>query len=175
MTNEQIIWINQIKQGNELAAYQIYQAFSKAMYNTLIRITGNNEIAKDLLQDGFVRAFKNIHQLDDPQSFAGWIKRIMVNIGLEYIRKKKVAYEIIDEAEEVAEFLEESLIDDESIHRAIKELPDGCRTVFCLYLLEGYKHAEIADELGISESTSKTQLMHAKKLMKQKLEHLYAN
>ena len=160
-----------------MAAFNIYNSYSKTMYNTLIRITSNSEVAKDLLQEAFVKAFKKISDLEDPKAFAGWLKRIVVNTGIEYARKKKFEFEeLSSEAEDMEEEIEDGLgIAPEVLHSAIKELPDGCRTVLTLHLLEGYKHSEVADELGISESTSKTQFRHAKILLKEKLQHLYAN
>jgi RNA polymerase sigma factor (sigma-70 family) len=176
VTETQITWINQLKQGNELAAFNLYNDYSKAMYNTLTRITSDSEIAKDLLQEAFVKAFKKVSELDEPKAFGGWLKRIVVNTGLEHVRKKKCVFEEIENHLEDQEELDDGLvIESETIHQAIKELPDGCRTVLCLFLLEGYKHSEIAKELGISESTSKTQYRHAKILLKKKLIHHYEN
>ena len=137
-------------------------------------MTNDAEIAKDLLQEAFVKAFRKIHDLEDPKAFGGWLKRIVVNIGLEHARRKKYYFEDINEQEEAEnEEIDGSLIDDKTLHDAIKELPDGCRTVLCLHLLEGFKHKEIAEQLDISESTSKTQFRHAKKLLKTKLQHHY--
>lgn len=144
------------------------------MYSTLIRMTNDAEIAKDLLQEAFVKAFRKIDNLDDPKAFAGWLKRIVVNTGLEHVRKRKYEFDDVHEIEELEEELKnESLIDDRTLHEAIQSLPDGCRTVLCLHLLEGFKHKEIAKQLDISESTSKTQFRHAKTLLKKKLEHHY--
>ncbi|WP_370086127.1 RNA polymerase sigma factor [Ekhidna sp.] len=174
MTKTQIVWINQLKKGNELAAFNLYNSYSKAMYSTLTRITNDTEAAKDLLQEAFVKAFNRIGDLDEPKAFAGWLKRIVVNTGLEYARKKKYFFENIEEQAELeSEELDEKLIDNTTLHNAIKDLPDGCRTVLCLHLIEGYKHKEIADQLGITESTSKTQYRHAKQLLKTKLQHHY--
>ncbi|MEM7298010.1 MAG: sigma-70 family RNA polymerase sigma factor [Bacteroidota bacterium] len=176
MTEDQFVWINQLKKGNELAAFNLYNSYSNAMYSTLMRMTNDVEIAKDLLQEAFVKAFGKIDSLEDPQAFPGWLKRIVVNTGLEYVRKKKVDFDDIDEVKDPEMDIENGeLIDNETIHEAIKELPDGCRTVLCLHLIEGYKHKEIANQLDISESTSKTQYRHAKELLRKKLAHHYAN
>lgn len=177
MTEVQQVWINQLKQGNELAAFNIYNSYSKAMYNTLIRITGDSEIAKDLLQEAFVKAFKKIDTLDDTRAFAGWLKRIVVNTGVEYLRKNKHVFEeITNETEGMEEEIDEGMaIEPEHLHEAINELPAGCRSVLSLHLFEGYKHAEIAQKMNISESTSKTQFRHAKALLKKKLELIYAH
>lgn len=174
MTETQIVWINQLKNGNELAAFNLYNSYSKAMYSTLTRMTNDTEAAKDLLQEAFVKAFRKIHDLDEPMAFAGWLKRIVVNTGLEHVRKRQYHFEDIEEqADFENEEVEEKLVDSKTLHEAIKELPDGCRTVLCLHLLEGFKHKEIANQLGITESTSKTQFRHAKKLLKTKLQHHY--
>ena len=174
MTETQIVWIKQLKKGNELAAFNLYNSYAKAMYSTLTRMTNDNDVAKDLLQEAFVRAFRKIGDLEDPMAFAGWLKRIVVNIGLEYIRKRKIYFEDIQDQQDLkSEELDEKLVDNKTLHNAIKELPDGCRTVLCLHLLEGYKHREIAEQLGITESTSKTQFRHAKQLLKTKLQHHY--
>ena len=133
----------------------------------------DEDIAKDLLQEAFIKAFNNLEKLTEIKAFGGWLKRIVVNTGLEYIRKKKYVFEDIDEVSidlEDEPFEECDVI---AIHNAIKELPDGCRTVLSLHIFEGYKHFEIADQLGISESTSKTQFRHAKQLLKKKLTHIY--
>lgn len=176
MTEEQTVWIKQLKKGNELAAFNLYNSYSTAMYSTLTRMVNDEEQAKDLLQEAFIKAFKKINDLDEPLAFGGWLKRIVVNTGLEHIRKKKYDFDDVDMIEHIEEDIEnEQLIEDEIIHQAIKSLPDGCRTVVCLHLLEGFKHKEIADQLGISESTSKTQYRHAKLLLKKKLEHHYEN
>ncbi|WP_421765269.1 RNA polymerase sigma factor [Ekhidna sp.] len=174
MTDTQIAWIKQLKKGNELAAYNLYNDYSKAMYNTLIRLTNDSEVAKDLLQEAFIKAFQRIHDLDDPKAFGGWLKRIVINRGLEHLRKSKVYFEDIeDQAEVISEEVDDRMIDNQTLHNAIKELPDGCRTVLSLHLLEGFKHKEIALQLNISESTSKTQFRHAKQLLKTKLQHHY--
>ena len=176
MTETQIVWIKQLKKGNELAALNLYNDFSKAMYNTLIRITGDTEIAKDLLQEAFIKAFRKIESLEEPKAFGGWLKRIVINAGLEYTRRNHTYFDTIEKIEESeSDEVNENLIDDTMLHAAIKNLPDGCRTVLTLHLLEGMKHSEIAEELSISESTSKTQYRHAKKLLKEKLQHHYEN
>ena len=160
-----------------MAAFNLYNNYSKAMYNALLRITNDPEEARDLLQESFVKAFRKIQDLDDPMAFGGWLKRIVVNTGLEHVRKRKYNYEDIENQPEAesdeSDEIDERLIDDEILHKAIKELPDGCRTILCLHLLEGFKHKEIAAKLDISESTSKTQFRHAKKLLKTKLQHHY--
>ena len=174
MTETQLVWINQLKKGNELAAFNLYNDYSKAMYNSLMRITNDAEVSKDLLQESFIKAFKKIDTLEDAKAFGGWLKRIVLNMGLEHVRSKKLQFEDVEDQLHIeSDEVEESLIDNETLHAAIKALPEGCRTILNLHLMEGYKHKEIAEQLGITESTSKTQFRHAKKLLKDKLQHHY--
>ncbi|MEM6737347.1 MAG: sigma-70 family RNA polymerase sigma factor [Bacteroidota bacterium] len=176
VTEEQTAWINQLKKGNELAAFNLYNCYSSAMYSTLVRMVNDKEMAKDLLQEAFIKAFKKIDGLAEPKAFAGWLKRIVVNTGLEHVRKQKYDFEDVTESEDFKDEVDDdTIIENETIHTAIKTLPDGCRTVLCLHLLEGYKHKEIAQQLGISESTSKTQYRHAKSLLKKRLIYHYEN
>lgn len=164
--------IQELKRGSESATTQIYQQYAKAMYNTLIRITGSTEEAQDLLQDAFIKAFQNIEKYRGESTFGAWLKRIVVNTGLEQVRKKKIKFEELNENFDVSGELTENFIPDPVlIHEEIKKLPNGSRTVLSLYLLEGYSHQEIADELDISVSTSKTQYMRAKLLLREKLKY----
>ena len=88
--------IQELKRGSESATTQIYQQYAKAMYNTLIRLTGNTDQAQDLLQDAFIKAFQNIEKYRGDSTFGAWLKRIVVNTGLEQIRKKKLHFFIHD-------------------------------------------------------------------------------
>ncbi|MFY0689501.1 MAG: RNA polymerase sigma factor [Cyclobacteriaceae bacterium] len=162
-----------VKQGNEEAARQLYRVYSQAMYNTLIRIVGNTSDAQDLLQEAFVEAFSNISSLRQSTAFAGWLKQIVVNKGLGFLRKRKMQFEKLgeewDAEDEMDDEQEEVKMSD--ILSAIDDLPSGARTVVLLHLIEEVSHKEIARELGISESTSKTQYMRGKRLLKEKLKN----
>ncbi len=162
-------WVDQLKNGDKTVARNIYDSYSKAMYNTLIRISGNSEDAQDLLQDSFIKAFQNIHSFRGESSFGSWLKRICINTGLEYLRKKKIEFEEFTENFDIGEEDLSVEMDPIVIHNAIKDLPDGCRTVLSLYLLEGYSHNEISSYLGISVSTSKTQYMRGKSMLRNQL------
>ena len=146
------------------------------MFSTLMRMLNNEDQAKDSLQEAFIKAFQKIHTLAESEAFGGWLKQIVINTGLEYVRKRKIDFEDIEDVPEIAVEIDNTQsIENETIHEAIKSLPEGCRTIICLHLLEGFKHREIADKLGIAESTSKTQYRHAKLLLKKKLMHHYEN
>jgi RNA polymerase sigma-70 factor (ECF subfamily) len=164
-------WIVELKNGDEAAARHLYKMYSKAMYNTLIRIAGNQEDAQDLLQEAFIKAFKNIETYRSDSTFGAWLKRIVVNTGLEFLRSRKIHFEVWDETipEPEMDSTENETYDINEIHEGIRQLPDGCRTVFSLYLLEGYTHDEIANQLKVSVSTSKTQYRRAKILLREQL------
>jgi RNA polymerase sigma factor (sigma-70 family) len=151
-------------EGDIKAQFMLYKNYSAAMYNIAIRITGNKMDAEDILQESFVTVFDRLKELDNHNAFGSWLKRIVINNSISLIRKRKNVFEDIDESvtgnEELPDEVDES-IDPSIVHDAIKELPDGSRAVLVLYALEGYKHREISDLLGISESTSKSQYRRA--------------
>ncbi len=137
------------------------------MYNVAVRIVNHDGEAEDVLQDAFLDAFQKIHDFRQTSTFGAWLKQIVVNRALNQLRNRKV--QLVD-IEEIIDIEEEESYDEEGINydvqrvnTAIQQLPDGFRTVLCLYLLEGYDHEEIADVMGIAESTSRTQYIRAKK------------
>lgn len=142
------------------------------MYNICLRITGNQDTAQDALQEAFISAFRHITSYRREASFGAWLKRIVVNTAISTIRSNQPLLVELDGqilgdvAEEPADDVELAL-KVETIKTAIQKLPHGFRVVFSLYLLEGYDHAEIAEVLGISVSTSKSQYNRAKKRLKQ--------
>ena len=159
--------------GDREAHFKLYKLYSKAMFNVCYRITGSEEDAEDALQDGFISAFRNLESYRGDATFGAWLKRIVVNKAINIIRKRKLELLADDdqldvvEEEEPAEYKSELTV--ERITAAIQQLPDGYRTVLSLYLLEGYDHQEIAEILGITESTSKSQLNRAKNKLKERL------
>jgi RNA polymerase sigma-70 factor (ECF subfamily) len=131
--------------------------------------------AEDMLQEGLISVFKEIKQYDpDKAAFAAWSNKIMVNASLQYLRKwKNLSFsQNIDDYED--HFTEQEgvyeKIGNKELTGMVQELPDGYRIVFNLYVMEGYKHKEIAEMLSISENTSKTQLLKAKNMLRTKLE-----
>jgi RNA polymerase sigma-70 factor (ECF subfamily) len=149
--------------------------YNRAMYNIGYRIVNNADEAKDVLQDAFISAFNNLESYRGDSSFGAWLKRIVVNKAINLVRKRR--FERLPESENW-DVKEELAVDEfegfpftvESVRRAIEELPDGYRVVLSLYLLEGYDHVEIAEILGITESTSKSQFNRSKKKLKEILE-----
>lgn len=143
------------------------------MYNVSYRITGREEDAQDVLQESFMSAYKNLQEYRGDAPFGAWLKRIVVNRSINAIRARKMELMPEDDSfdrmeEEPAEiYMEELTV--ERVRRAIMTLPDGYRSVLSLYLVEGYDHEEIAAILGISESTSKSQLNRAKTKLREQL------
>ena len=141
------------------------------MYNVALRITGEDMDAEDVLQDAFVSAFKNLSQYREDASFGAWLKRIVINKSLNLVKKRnRLAFEVSETAGEVVyewEDVPDHQMEVAAIKEAIKKLPDGFRAVLTLYLFEGYDHTEIAEIMGITVSTSKSQFNRAKKKLRE--------
>lgn len=164
--------VERAKRKDLLAMKVLYQCFAKEMLTLSHRMTQNMADAEDVVQEAFMLSFQKIHQLKEDNHYRAWLKRIVVNKSLILI-KKKVNFASLEQVVEIAETTEAPNwyegISFEKIKVAIHELPDGCRQIFTLYLLENYKHREIAKLLEISVSTSKSQYRYALKLMKKNL------
>ena len=165
--------IARCRAGDRDAHYRIYKLYSRSMYNVSFRITRRDEDAEDALQEAFISAFKNLDSYRADSTFGAWLKRIVVNKSINVLKKRRHEWMPEDEQwdvseeEQPGEYMEELTID--RVKKAIEELPDGYRTVLSLYLLEGYDHQEIAEIMGITESTSKSQLNRAKGKLREKL------
>lgn len=147
------------------------------MLAVCLRYVNDMETARDLLQDGFVRVFTNIHSYTGSGSFEGWLRKIFVNGALEYLRKSDVLRESTD-LENSAELVQpdSSAIENLSaaeLMKVIQELPAGFRTVFNMFAIEGYSHKEISEVLGITESTSRSQFTRARQLLQKRIKELY--
>ncbi len=165
-------------QNNSVAQYKIYNLYAKAMLNVAYRFCTNEADAEDILQEAFVSAFKNIKSFKGTASFGAWLKRIVINTALNHLKTKKIAFEEIKDSMEPVNEPEIDFEKDElsiqRIQEAMKRLPQGYRTVLTLYLFEGYDHNEIAEILGVSVSTSKSQYNRAKRKLKEFLnEQIY--
>ncbi|MDX8341511.1 RNA polymerase sigma factor [Draconibacterium sp. IB214405] len=166
--DNEVSLIKLCKKGDAKAQYRLYKLYCKGMYNVAIRMTNDKSLAEDVLQDAFVKAFSEIDKLKNEKAFGGWLKRIVINQSIDVTRKEKMFYAEVenlgnDDLEIAVEI--ESEFSPERIHHFIKQLPDGAREILVLRALEGYKHAEIGEKLGISESTAKTQFFRAKQLL----------
>jgi RNA polymerase sigma factor (sigma-70 family) len=164
------------KAGNQKAQFQLYKLYSKAMFNICYRMMNNQAEAEDLLQESFAEAFLKLDTFRYESAFGAWLKRIVVNKCINHIKKRKAELFYTDNLPEInhEEEVDVSSIQLEvkRVHNAMEKLPDGYRVIFSLYLLEGYDHSEIAEIMGISESTSKSQFSRAKQKIKEILMHI---
>ncbi|MEM0993542.1 MAG: RNA polymerase sigma factor [Bacteroidota bacterium] len=170
MTEQQII--EACERGDPKAQKWIYNRFAPKMFGVCRRYVKSSADAEDVLIEGFYKVLTKIHQYGGNGSFEGWIRRIIVNEALMFLRKNNplknaTDLEHIDIVEHQVSVLEALKVQD--ILKFLHQLPTGYRTVFNLYVIEGYKHREIAEQLGISINTSKSQLILAKKRLRQLL------
>lgn len=155
-------------QGNRKYQQMLYNLFSGKMFAVCLRYAGEYNAAQDLLQEGFVKVFRNIEKFRGEGSFEGWIRRIFVNTAIEHYRKQVNLYALHDTEVKHYEYYDTSaleLLKHEDVLKMIQKLSDGYRTVFNLYVIEGYSHKEIGEMMGISEGTSKSQLARARYLL----------
>ena len=159
-------------QGDNNALGELYAQFSQKMFSICVRMTGNRTDAEDILQDAFITAFNNLVQLRELHLFEPWLRKIVVNECIRFAKKalsKTTLDENYSDTPEVSDINWLQEISFEQIHEAIKNLPDGCREVFNLYVLEDHSHQQIAAGLNISVSTSKSQYHRARQLLKEHL------
>ena len=159
--------------GNRQMQEILYRKFSPKMYGVCLRYSGNVEDANDLLQEGFIKIFNNLGKFRGEGSFEGWIRRIFVNTSIEHFRKKVKLYNVSEVQENTIEDIELNVFDsmaEKDIIFLVNELSPGYKAVFNMHVIEGYSHKEIADILGITEGTSKSQLARAKGVLKKSLE-----
>jgi RNA polymerase sigma-70 factor (ECF subfamily) len=147
---------------------ELYQRFAPKMYGVCLRYAGNAEEAEDILQEGFIKVFNKIGSFRSEGSFEGWIRRIFVNTAIEHFRKKIYLQPITEYEEDTVEGKYLTVLDslaEKDIIQLVQQLSPGYRTVFNMYVVEGYTHKQIAEALGISEGTSKSQLSRAKLIL----------
>lgn len=149
----------------------LFKSYARGMYNICLRMTGNKQDAEDILQEAFYLAFVNIHKLKKVESFGAWLKRIVVNKCILFLRKQ-IHFVEVESTHQAIQNDDEDWMNELSmkdINEEIQRLPDGCRVVFNLFLLENYPHKQIAELLGISASTSKSQYHRAKSILRTQL------
>lgn len=153
-----------------------YEKFSRQLFGICLRYAKDHDEAEDLLQETFIRAFRNMEQFDSKGALGAWLRRITVNVCLEMYRKNKTLSEHLKNFSE--ENKEDSSFDSalnslalEDLVEKIQQLPPGFRTVFNLYAIEGFNHNEIAEMLKISSGTSKSQYSRARQLLREKIEN----
>jgi len=166
--------VEKCQAGDRKAQYELYQLYSKAMFNICLRIVNDRDEAEDVLQESFISVFKNIRTYKGTATIGAWIKRIVVNSAINQVRRKHLTLVPLEDSipekwEDTSLPEDERNLDVGKIKQAMMQLPDGYRTVFSLYLLEGYDHQEIAQIMDITESTSKSQYNRAKRKMRELL------
>jgi RNA polymerase sigma factor (sigma-70 family) len=162
------------KAGNRKAYNELYNSYAKAMYNICLRMMNDAEEARDMLQEGFTDAFRRLESFRFESTFGAWLKKIVINKCINALEKRKIIWAQVEIQEDYSyDAGNENINEDdlqlsvERVKKAMERLPEGARVIFSLYLLEGYDHMEISEILHISESTSKTQFMRARQLVKE--------
>lgn len=153
-------------ENNPLAQKMLFDMYSKKMMGVCLRYASCAEEADDMLQKGFIKVFENITSFNGSGSLEGWVRKVMVNASLDHLRKyKKLKNNVDIEGNEYHLGAEDHTLDSmqaQEILKIIQRLPDGFRTVFNMFAIEGYSHKEIAKELNISINTSKSQFSRAR-------------
>lgn len=161
------------KSGNRLSQKALYDALSRKMFAVCLRYMGDRDAAEDVMQDGFVTLFSKLDSFSGAGSFEGWARKIFVNTALMSLRRKDVlrGTEEVDAAFGLSEDSPTPVqqIGYRELMKLVSELPPGFRTVFNMYVIEGYSHKEIAEALGVTEVTSRSQLQRARTLLQDKI------
>jgi len=154
--------------GDRRAQKALYDRYSARMMAVCLRYVKETEDARDLMQEGFIKLYTNINKYSGEGSFDGWVRKIFVNCALERLRQNDILKNTDDISDnDFADIPDEyaSILTAEEIMTYVRALPDGFRTVFNLFAIEGYSHKEIGEELNITESTSRSQYMRARKIL----------
>ena len=157
-------------EGDRRMQEELYKRFSPKMYAVCLRYASNSDEAQDILQDGFIKVFKKLESFRGDGSFEGWVRRIFVNTAIEHFRRKKYMQPVTEKEENTIEGKYISVLDElaeQDILDLVTQLSPGYKTVFNMYVVEGYSHKEIGEMLGISEGTSKSQLSRAKAILQE--------
>ena len=165
----QVDIIEQCKQNNRKAQLQLYNQYCHGMYIVAIRFLKDAQDAEDVVQEAFIKAFTKLHQYKAEVTFGAWLKRIVVNKSIDFLKSKKqrlvdleeVHLKVIDVSHDDKWLVEDTITLDD-VKKAIEKLPDKYKYVLMLYLIEGYDHQEISEILKISEIASRTQLSRGK-------------
>lgn len=159
--------------NNNSALNEFYSKFAPKMFGVCLRYARNRDEAEDFLQEGFIKVFTNLHTFKFNGSLEGWVRRIIVNTAINFYRQKYPWFEDIETSKEAKSEVHVSDVVEEmsakEILQLIQQLPEGYKMVFNLYVIEGYQHKEIAEMLGVSENTSKSQLLKARRALQEML------
>jgi RNA polymerase sigma factor (sigma-70 family) len=159
--------------GDRRVQELLYQRFAPKMYAVCLRYANNTDDAQDLLQEGFIKVYRNLEKFRKEGSFEGWVRRVFVNTAIEHYRRKVTLNTIGEKEERMIEDSAWNVLDhlaERDIIQLVQELSPGYRSVFNMYVIEGYSHKEIGDILDISEGTSKSQLARAKAILQKRVQ-----
>ncbi|WP_222984663.1 RNA polymerase sigma factor [Flagellimonas meishanensis] len=173
----QIELVEQCKANDRKAQLKLYKQYCKGMYGVAMRFLGNPDDAEDVVQESFIKAFQRIEQFKGEVTFGAWLKRIVVNRSIDFLKSKHRQRADLDEqmlhvAEEENDWTIEEGPSVEQVKLAIEELPEKYRYVVQLFLVEGYDHGEISEILDISETASRTRLLRGKTQLKETLKNM---
>ncbi|MBB6463832.1 RNA polymerase sigma factor [Flammeovirga kamogawensis] len=161
------------KNGDKRIQRRLYEQYSSALMSVACRYSRTEEDARDIVQESFIKIFKKIGTFRNESSLKHWMRRIVVNTAINFQRSKLYLYPMMD-VNDMYDLKEEAMaLNDYSFQELLnllQRLPDGCRVIFNLYAIEGYKHKEIAEMTGVTEGTSKSQFSRARKLLKAMIE-----
>ncbi len=169
--------IKECKRGKRSAQAALFRKYSKKMFGISIIYTKDKTEAEDVVQEGFLKIFQNIKQYSGRGSFEGWMRRIMINTALERFRKEKYMFPVSEPHKYSNDVSYDDIISAISANdllQLIHELSPQYRMVFNLFAIEGYSHQEIAEKLGVSESSSKSNLSRARKILQQRIEERFS-
>lgn len=158
--------------GNQKAQAKLYQHFAPKMFGVCLRYAKDSTEAEDSLQEGFIRVFNNLKNFRHDGSLEGWVRRIMINVSLEKLRRQHLLYPVEDVSiYDTPNFSDDIIakISADDLLKLVQELPPRYRLVFNLYVIEGMTHQEIAAEMAITEGTSKSNLARAREILKRKV------
>jgi len=160
--------------GDRVMQRALYEKFKVSMYMLCLRYAPSREEAEDLLQDGMMTVFRDLHQYDSNKgALYTWIRRVVLNVALQHLRSKKMLFSDIEIDQSIKlHATKDDIFSDlgaKELTELIQKLPDGYRIVFNLYVVEGFNHREIGEMLGVSQNTSKTQLFKAKAMLRKRL------
>ena len=166
-------------QGESSSQKALYERYKIQLFRVCLRYAKDHAEAEDMLQDGFIKIFTDLHQFSFQGPLGAWMRRVVVNVALQHIRKNK-RLQVNEDIESVSDQYHTdasvfSNMNVKALTKLIQQLPDGYRVVFNMYVIEGYSHKEIAEQLNIQVNTSKSQLSKAKATLRKMLEKIMVN
>lgn len=172
--------VEQCYMNNSRAQMQLYKMYAPNMFNASMRIVNDKFLAEDIMQETFLTAFEKIKECKTPEYFGSWLKRIVINRSIDELRKRKLKFNSLDESFPIADEPAEIAIDEETEHlklleyikQGIKLLPDGYRIILVLRLIEDYEYKSISQELGIAESTVRSQYVRGRQKLLEIIEDI---